>query len=243
MENLNIRTTQNIDIVQNIAGVGNRIVASILDLLFMGCYLIVIMGFLSFIGVNNPAIIIFFYLPVFFYHIVCEALFNGQSLGKYIMKLRVVMLDGTQPVFSAFLLRWIFRLLDTSFSFGIVGIMTVILNGKGQRIGDIAAGTTVIKLKPPIQLNSFFYKIDDTYKITYPSVELLNENDINIIREVLRHCHENPQSPSSQNLLSKTSASLVKRLNVSDLKQTPYHFIQTVIKDYTVIITKGIEMG
>ncbi len=108
------------------------------------------------------AYFVILFLPLFFYHLLCETYLNGQSFGKKIMKMRVVKLDGTQAGIGSYFLRWILAPIDIYFTYGSVGLVTMIVNGKGQRLGDLAAHTTVVKLKAET-------KLDDTILRATPS--------------------------------------------------------------------------
>ena len=116
MEIITVHTTQNIDIDYEVGGLGERILAYLIDLaIFIALFIIgaiVATNFLSQSG--SVAMFIVIGLMLLFYDLVCESFFNGQSAGKHVMKIRVISLDGTRPKFSQFLLRWLFRLIDFS---------------------------------------------------------------------------------------------------------------------------------
>src|SRR5882762_10345134 len=96
-------------------------------------------------------------LPPLFYHLVCEILLNGQSVGKKAMGIKVITADGGQPSLSQYLIRWVFRLADFpvwilgAVAYGALpwwcaiflfaGIACVISTPNTQRIGDLVAGT------------------------------------------------------------------------------------------------------
>ncbi|WP_254448729.1 RDD family protein [Spirosoma rhododendri] len=131
---------------------------------------------------------LFFLGPIVFYDLLSEYLLNGQSVGKIAMNIRVVMLDGSQPNFGAYLLRWVLRIVESgAMLFGIVPIIAVAINGKGQRLGDIAAGTTVVKLKPAVSLDDVLMQpTPENYQVMFPDVRLLTDHDISVVRDVLR---------------------------------------------------------
>ncbi|HCI71200.1 MAG TPA: RDD family protein, partial [Balneola sp.] len=85
--------------------------------------------------------------------LIFEVVWNGKSFGKWMMGLQVVMLDGSSPSFGNYLIRWMLRLLEVSFTNGILAFITVLINGKGQRLGDIAAKTCVIKTRKKVKLS------------------------------------------------------------------------------------------
>lgn len=87
--------------------------------------------------------IIIFLIP-YSYPLICEVLANGQTLGKRILHIRVVSLDGGGPKMTSFILRWLCLPLDVVFSAGI-GPLCVFFTKKQQRLGDLIAGTWVVR--------------------------------------------------------------------------------------------------
>src|ERR1041385_2125109 len=135
MDKIQIQTTQNVEIEYELASVGDRVLASLLDYLFFIIYFI----FLGFIGnatggfYNSTTFIIIVLLPVLLYDLLCEIIFQGKSFGKMIMKIKVVKLDGTQATLPAYLLRWILRIIDTVIFSPGVALLVLVLNERGQR--------------------------------------------------------------------------------------------------------------
>src|SRR5690606_12148888 len=90
------------------------------------------------------------YLPVLFlYNLVCETFFGGQSIGKKSMGIKVVKMNGHNPTVGDCLLRWCLRIVDIGASLGALAAILVSSSEKGQRLGDMAANTVVIRLNPP----------------------------------------------------------------------------------------------
>jgi len=240
MENIGIETTQNVDFNYRIASLGDRIIAQILDTLIIAGYLIATIFLWIYLNNNfnnSPfyyptAIIIILYLPVFLYDFLCEVFLNGQSIGKKIMKTKVVKIDGTQPGIDSYFLRWILKPIDVFFTYGSVGLITMLINGKGQRLGDLAANTTVIKIKAQVKLEDILVpETKETYNVVYPQVSVLSDSDIQIIREVLNHRVET-NTFVYQNLIDKTKERIAMKMGVeSDVNGI--RFLNTVIKDYT----------
>jgi uncharacterized RDD family membrane protein YckC len=77
------------------------------------------------------------------YYVVCEAA-TGATLGKRLVGIRVVGEDGEQPTFGAALVRNLLRLVDALF-FYLVGFVFALLSARGQRLGDRAAHTLVVR--------------------------------------------------------------------------------------------------
>jgi uncharacterized RDD family membrane protein YckC len=85
-------------------------------------------------------------LPIILvYSLLFESLNRGQSVGKYIMNIRVMKIDGTRGAFSDYAVRWAFRLLDLYLSIGTFAIVLVSVTEYNQRLGDLVARTVVVK--------------------------------------------------------------------------------------------------
>ncbi|MGA0556229.1 RDD family protein [Larkinella sp. VNQ87] len=225
---VSIQTSQNVTLEYEPASLGDRILALILDyLIFLGwvIFYFVVVSYLSIPTRGNFWVTVFLVLPFMLYDLLCEWFLNGQSLGKIAMKIRVVMLDGSQPGLGAYLLRWLLRLIESPlFLGGLVPLITIAANGRGQRLGDIAAGTTVVKLTQPVSLAQVTYRaVPEDYQVRFPEVAQLSDRDLTIIRQALRL--NNPD-------VAERAADKVKQvIGVrSDLDDTT--FLRTVITDY-----------
>ena len=195
MSELSITTTQNVNINFNAASVGERILGYVLDGVIKIAYIIVIynvvfkaFGLNETISTMDPwsalAIEFLFYLPVVVYSLVQESLFEGQTMGKRLMKIKVIKIDGYQAGFGDYFIRWLLRILDITSLFGLVGLISLLVSNKTQRIGDMAAGTAVISLKNNININhTILREISDSYIPVYPMVIKLSDNDVRIIKE------------------------------------------------------------
>jgi uncharacterized RDD family membrane protein YckC len=82
---------------------------------------------------------------IYAYHFVCEAL-TGQTLGKKVLGIRVVSMDGNKAGPGQVLVRTVLRLVDALPILYIAGLVSILATGRErrQRIGDLAAGTTVV---------------------------------------------------------------------------------------------------
>ena len=134
--------------------VDRRIVAALIDLALMVALLIAMssvfgqaetdsnQGFsIQFNLTGGPAIL--YFLIGFAYYVALEGL-TGATLGKRVMGLRVVKLEGAYGLGPS-LLRNILRFIDFLPFLYIVGIVTIAITKKKQRIGDMAAGTVVVR--------------------------------------------------------------------------------------------------
>jgi len=235
---ITVHTTQNIDIDYEIGGLGERIVARIIDIAIFIPFLFVGV----FLGISDAkAFIIIFFAVIgivfVFYDLFCEVFFNGQSLGKRTMKIRVISLDGARPKFSQFLLRWLFRIVDFSMTGGLCALITAAVTDNGQRVGDLVAGTVLIKTSPRTTINNLIFPlIDNTYEPAFPQAAQLSDQDIALIHEVIETYSKNGNTQfvyhMADSIRNHLSISLPPEMN-------SLQFLQTIIKDYTHITAQA----
>jgi uncharacterized RDD family membrane protein YckC len=238
METIKITTTQNVDLEYEAAGVGYRILATLLDGVFIGVYVVIIvlmciqLGFNYFYESNQylaATLIIILSLPVMLYHFLSETFMNGQSLGKKVMKIKVVKLDGTQAGIGSYILRSLLRIIDIQLLNGLVALICIAASDKSQRLGDMAAGTTVIKMGSNLSLrNTILYRQVTDYKIVFEQVALLSDKDIGIIKEILEHSLANNKMDNLKALSQKVKT----KMNVTTTL-TDELFLKTVLLDYS----------
>lgn len=240
MSELSINTTQNVKINFISASVGERILAYFVDLLIKIAYGIVIwLVFFYLLKIDRlfddldnwsvMSIIFFMYLPVMVYSITLESIFEGQTIGKKISKIKVVKIDGYQASFGDYLMRWFFRLIDITILNGIIALITVISSKQGQRFGDMAAGTAVITLKNKINIShTILEEIGETYVPTYPLVIKLSDNDMRIIKETFQKADAKHDYETIQKLVSKIESVT----GIKNQSGNSSDFLRVVLKDY-----------
>ena len=178
---------------------------------------------------SAASIQVFFYFPVIFYSLVLESLFEGQTIGKRLLKMKVVKIDGYQASFGDYLMRWVFRIVDVNFSFGIVGLVTIVTSKKSQRLGDMTAGTSVISLKNNININhTILEEIGESYVPTYPLVIKLSDNDARIIKETFHAASRNKDYVVIHRLRVKVE----QVTGIKNQSGNDEDFLRTVLKDY-----------
>ena len=231
MEGIYIETAQNIQIRQYPAAIGKRIFALLIDGLIMGIYIILVsifaFGILD-IEKGSIAVTTLLLLPFLVYHLLFEIFMNGQSIGKFAMEIRVVQLDGTRATVNSYLLRWMLRPVDITISSGGIALLSILLGGKGQRLGDIAAGTTVISLKPDsIKREDLLTKVKANHDPKYPQVISLSDAQLIQIKKIRLEALKSQDFGLIKKLAEKTSAMLQISYDVK-----PLEFIDQVILDY-----------
>lgn len=231
MSTIRIQTTQNVTLEYEVASVGQRIVATIIDNLILFGWAVACMALLSMVGVDEgmPALgILLVGIPFIFYHLASEILFNGQSLGKKAQDIKVIRLDGTRPRVGDYLLRWVLRIVDTGIFGGLVAVVVVASNGKGQRVGDLAAGTAVVSTRPRQAGGALAPAMTDaSYVVVFPQAALLADHDVATIRQLLAKSleHENY-------LLLNEVANKVKGLTGIQTDLGDEAFLRTILRDH-----------
>lgn len=240
MTQLSINTTQNVVINFSSASVGERIGAYFIDFLIKAAYVIVVFYiFFYTFGLNSLidqldqwsqiAIYMVFALPVVIYSIVQESLLEGQTFGKKLLKIKVVKIDGYQASFGDYLIRWLFRVIDISMASGMIGLITMIVNKKAQRLGDISAGTAVITLKNKINIShTILEDLGEEYKPKYPLVIKLSDNDARIIKETFHAVLKKHDAE----ILNKLTSKIEEVTGIKNDLGSQKEFIQTILKDY-----------
>lgn len=235
MQKLLINTPQNVDIEYSLASVGSRIIAIGLDYALMLAYGIVVYYFSDKLfgsfedGWLFYGLLYFLLLPILFYHLLFETFNKGQTIGMKVLKIKVVKLDGTRASIYEYFIRWVFNIVDVWMLGGIIGLTAIVLTKQSQRIGDLAAGTTIISLKPRLQLLQTIYEeVHTSYTIRYPQVIQLTDKDINIIKQTF----EKAQLKDDPVILKALVQKVKSVLELEEIDQTDKAFINSVIKDH-----------
>ncbi|MFA5619656.1 MAG: RDD family protein [Weeksellaceae bacterium] len=278
METVSIKTPLNVNVEMAHAGVGRRLLAFLLDLLFIFIYLWLINKiFFQWLGLDQgvfsstdipeydldvflQVIYLIFLLPAIFYSFLTEYLFNGQTFGKMICGIRVVKLSGYRAGFSEYFTRWVFRLIDfwtgsfmvlffipifgENIALSMAGLMTMgtgfvafflILRTKNsQRLGDIVAGTTVLKIKEKQSIDiTILEELQEAYIPRYQQVMKLSDNDARIIKDTFMLAKKGRDYKTMKRLRERLEKVMDIQSDQSDIE-----FIDTVMKDFNYYTQK-----
>jgi uncharacterized RDD family membrane protein YckC len=236
MDQVAINTTQNVNINFNLASFGDRMLGYLIDEIIKFAYILVIALFLSYLDFTGDmdqwsimAIYLVFFIPAIFYSLFLETLLEGQTIGKRVMKTKVVKIDGYQASFGDYLIRWVMRLVDIYSNSAIVGVMSIVSSKNSQRLGDMAAGTAVISLKNKYTIDSTILEnIGEAYQPVYPLVVKLSDNDARIIKNSFTIASKKLDTETLRKLRMKIEeVTGCKNVSGNDID-----FIKTVLKDY-----------
>lgn len=154
---LEVETPDHVVLRYDLAGAGNRGFAAVLDFLLAAVIAFTALVLLSWAGAFNQAsffvlgglTLIVTLVLIWSYFILLEWLWNGQTIGKRAYRLRVINEDGSPAQFTAVLIRNLLRVVDFLPALYGVGVLVIVLSPKSQRLGDIAAGTYVVRAPRP----------------------------------------------------------------------------------------------
>lgn len=240
MSVISITTTQNIELEYELASLAERMLATIIDLVILFGYFIIINMFLSFSGdlTNDLGIVLYviIMLPVSFYSLLSETLLNGQSVGKRVMGIKVISLNGKQPSFGQYLIRWLFRLIDLWITSFVLATIMVAATERHQRLGDIVAGTTVVKTRPRTAMHETLYipVADTNYTAHYPEVVQLTDSDMQLVKEVLI----NVRKSGNTVLAYQTMEKIESVLGIKNRHDDPVSFLYAILSDYNHLTAK-----
>jgi uncharacterized RDD family membrane protein YckC len=154
---LEVETPDHVVLRYDLAGAGNRGFAAVVDFAIASLIVFAALMLLSSVSPENVnsffvlggvAVIVTLVL-IWSYFILLEWLWNGQTIGKRIYRLRVINEDGSPAQFTAVLIRNLLRLVDFLPAFYGLGVLVIVLSPKSQRLGDLAAGTYVVRAPRP----------------------------------------------------------------------------------------------
>jgi uncharacterized RDD family membrane protein YckC len=235
-DELVIETPERVELHYILANVGNRFLAAAIDHLIQAgasVALLVITGlmtswnFFSSIGAWTAALMVLSLFLIYWgYFVAFETLWNGQTPGKRIMRLRVVREDGRPVRFFEVFVRNLLRLtIDfqplPSYA---VGVISIIFSTRSKRIGDFVAGTVVVKERATEAPS-----LDEIIKISEieqqrteraapapfsANTRLLTERELRAVETFLKRRFELP-APSRLALASRIAQPIAAKLGIA----------------------------
>lgn len=254
MKNIDFESAQHVKVEFELAPSGLRALAALIDFLAFAIYFFIVSMFFSLGNPfdTDPGTEMFFWLllvkiPWIFYHPLIEYLTQGQSLGKYIVGIRVVSINGDRPGLREVFTRWVFRgdwiwisadiLVLAWLATGAMGMLISSVSKQHQRLGDVMANTVVIRNKSSINYSLrdvLSIKSQSNHEPTYPAVTRFTDEDMMLIKNTIQRVktYPNPETKKFAIELADESARLI------GLPATPekrLEFLQTLLQDYVVL--------
>ena len=151
---LRVSTSDNVGIGYDIAGLGSRFIAQLLDSLLVGIIALVVdipvaaavngsdtqQTVLAALAVSGVTLVVYIG-----YFTICEVSTGGRTPGKSSGRLRVLDISGAAPTAGQLLLRNLARVVDVALG---VGVVVMFWNRQSRRVGDLLAGTVVVRVRP-----------------------------------------------------------------------------------------------
>ena len=171
----NIDTPESVAFDYTVADVGNRFLAALVDMFLVVLALAGLNGLLvavlsasgvdvSLFGLDESGIgwgaglaiaiyAILNFVVFWGYFMLFELKWNGQTIGKQAVKIRVVRVDGSPAGATEVAVRNLVRIIDFLPSMYLIGLITMLSNRQARRLGDLAGGTLVVKADSPVKLD------------------------------------------------------------------------------------------
>tara|TARA_R110002072_G_scaffold303039_2_gene491743 strand:+ start:3082 stop:3852 length:771 start_codon:yes stop_codon:yes gene_type:complete len=254
MKTIEFESAQNVRVEYELASVGQRTAAAMLDFLMFFIYFIIfgmVFDFTSWFQQDVGGYLFFqlllLKLPWIFYNPIIEYLTHGQSLGKYILGIRVVTVSGERPGLREVFTRWMFKgdfiwisadfLVLFWFGIGLMGIVYAGTSRRNQRIGDVMANTIVIKNKSSINYSLkdvLAIKNQDNYTPEYPAAIRFTDEDMLLIKNTIQRVKSNP-NPETKKFAIELADKSAELIGLSDTPKKRLKFLQTLLQDYVVL--------
>ena len=253
MKTIEFESAQHVKVEYELATTLQRTAAALIDMILFIIYFFIVMaavGIDSFI--TDPGTSLFIHLliikiPWIFYNPFIEYVTHGQSLGKYIVGIRVVKMTGERLGLKEVFTRWLFKgdFLWISadffvlfwFGIGVFGVIFSATADKRQRMGDVMANTVVIKKK-----TSTIYTLRDilaiksteNHQATYPEVTRLTDEDMLLIKNTIQRVQKYPNEETKKFAIELADET-ARLLGLTETPQKRMEFLQTLLQDYVVL--------
>jgi uncharacterized RDD family membrane protein YckC len=198
-----VETPEQIDLAYDVAGIGSRFLAALVDhvviamLLSLGCMLLMIVLDRVNLGLNTGLVVSLFvigiYLAICGYYIFFETTWNGQTPGKRVMGIRMVRIGGRPIGFLGSTIRNLIRLADFLPVLYGIGMLVMFFNRRSCRLGDLAAGVLAVKEGRQVTLDMLDEPgaeeppaVPSATALTIPNLDAVEAADYQIVASYLR---------------------------------------------------------
>lgn len=248
-----IETPERIDLEYEVAGIGSRFLASLLDSIILVTLVVLVvvfgalgLGLVLSTGAAAAGVVdratgvavayaiagLVGFLLFWGYYVFFEIVWHGQSPGKRVVGLRVIK-DGGYPIgFVDSAIRNIVRLVDFLPGYYIVGVIVMFFDRRYRRLGDLAAGTVVVKERRDLKLDSLGLDRQDGVAVdsgpsetVMPNLDRLTPNDRRLLREYfVRRTSLSP--PAAATLSAHLAEAFAGRLGYDSTGERPEAFLE-----------------
>lgn len=195
-----VQTPEQVDLAYDVAGVGSRALAALIDHLLVGIVIAVGVALLALLGdtLGLTSVLLIITLVVFgsffllcTYYIGFEVLWNGQTPGKRALGLRMVHASGRPISFGASTVRNLLRIVDFLPAAYGVGFLVMFFDKRARRLGDMAAGAMAVRQRDALTLDSLTQPIDQPVvpsaaHITISNIHVLQRSDMDLVQSFVR---------------------------------------------------------
>ncbi len=255
MSLITITTAFNIDLEFKAAPFHRRMFAWFIDFVVLCAYNYILVKFIIIpFGADSKfedvLFILFCAIPSYLYPLLMEQFMNGQSFGKRALGLKVISLNGDEPTLGQYLLRWVLGLgnlvlfimpwvvMESPFMvifmlvFYLPDVLSVAINSKSMRLGDLAADTVLIDNRRQTHLHDTIYLEieEEEYTAVFPEVMKLTDRDISGIRNLLN----TKRTKDSEIYMAQIAGRIKEVLNLQT-NLVPEDLLRQLLKDYNYL--------
>lgn len=262
MQKLKLTTDQNVPIEVELAGIGQRLLAVLLDLVILMAYFLIMVVLIMLIFTTNFNLfeqesfdfwtILFtlvVYLPFALYTPLMEYFTKGQTIGKMALGIRVTKVNGENATFKDYFTRWLFRPYEVYiFMIAVGGAFALVasfffdtlissISTKNQRIGDFMANTVVVRKKPKriytVQ-DILAIRSNENYDPTYVGVSMYTDEDMMLVKNVISRV-EKYKNEATKSVAIELADKIAEDLKMEEKPEKKLKFLKTVLNDYIVL--------
>jgi uncharacterized RDD family membrane protein YckC len=203
-DSYDLRTPEQLDLQYDLAGLGSRFMAMAVDMLIQGTIvgaLVAVFGFGAalfatgtrgffgrdgdlILGVGVAVAILLVFALTWGYFLVFELIWNGQTPGKRLAGIRVLTTRGEPVTLVHALVRNLLRLVDILPTSYMVGAICILVTRRSQRLGDLAAGTVVVRERRA-ELPGTLPPLDPALALPPQLASVFSSEDVRLARDFL----------------------------------------------------------